>query len=476
VGYFPARSTEMTLTKKDFQDVTLVDQQHRDNQVEYFPDSVSKLKDEGCSFECTKCVIKFNNEEALDNHSENDHVPLQDIMDVDKKASIAPQKEWVTNNTADLTEMLEAIPKEVLNKDIELVEIESRQNLLEILNDKEESPKIENQVKLQHNKCTECNFKTGSETNLRLHKKQVHELTLFKCDECGVNTRTINSLKNHILRKHKGTQIDNLTVNTYNCELCDRTLPTELGRKIHTVKMHPHMAQHEKCDKCDLTFTSKAFMKIHKDKIHKGRTLKRHIEDTSEKEYLCQTCNVNYRSKSGLKIHSQTMHHSRMVRTQSIIKSPPSKKVKGDTDDKTHQETNTIGTNTEELSVNGDICLLPLSHLDLKAANTELRTEIVNLNVQLSSLRTVKENKNNIIQKLLEENENFKVEVTNLMQALVLSENPVMIQEVIEENTRVTKENIKLKQDAEYMRKHIKALKEDNSFKKGMKLFECNNC
>jgi hypothetical protein len=99
---------------------------------------------------------------------------------------IVPDNEFLTQNTKDLKEMLEALPQDAFYTGVD----EFEDDFNDILNEKVEEEKscVDGRFR-----CNDCKFKTSSRRALRAHVRFVHESNFFVCKTCKTRTKTTGS-------------------------------------------------------------------------------------------------------------------------------------------------------------------------------------------------------------------------------------------------------------------------------------------
>lgn len=160
--------------------------------------------------------------------------------------------------------------------------------------------------------CNECNKGFVSEFDYKRHVNVRHCEPKHVCDVCGMQLKTVSSLK-----EHKLTHSPSYGQRLFICEICGksylniRNLRAHL--KLHTEKssfmcnvcgkylsdkkiLNTHLKTHsgEKkfvCEFCSKSFVCKEYLKVHR-RIHNG-----------EKPFRCEICNKCFTQKSSLTIH-----------------------------------------------------------------------------------------------------------------------------------------------------------------------------
>ena len=242
-----------------------------------------------------------------------------------------------------------------------------------------------------------CGYSSGNKSATSRHKCRSGESVLFHCHQCTKVCKNPGSLKRHINVKHKDdrshvvdatssstlltdvsnekTQENNSEVvaDTSNkCELCGKTLASEINLKKHKEKVHkiilsqkalgnstigmllentapenetndkePYASLHStlltdvsndmtqksssddgakfgnKCDLCGKTLKSEINLNKHKEKVHKipqsqaapvSSTIEMPLEMSSEK-YSCEICEKVFESKVLLQKHMEDEHN-----------------------------------------------------------------------------------------------------------------------------------------------------------------------
>ena len=166
------------------------------------------VEDIQIGFKCTECDINFPTQSLSENHTNivhsDDHKtvnkPTEKITEktqeeVKPVVIIVPDIEFLTQNTADLKAILEAIPKEALEFEEDVFEKDFKL----VLNSEVETDDL-NQTNSYS--CELCNFRASSKRCLKAHKRFVHDTKFFRREYCPIKTRTELALHYHIDIKH----------------------------------------------------------------------------------------------------------------------------------------------------------------------------------------------------------------------------------------------------------------------------------
>ena len=169
-------------------------------------ESMGKVSQNICSYDCTECGILFNTQEQQKCHNDKYHTSEVIV--------IKPDDEFLTQNTNDLEEVLKFINQKSLNP---LCHEEFERDFNDILNEKVDE---EENVISDSYKCGDCKFKASSKKVLSTHSKFVHDLSFYACKFCKTKTKTIGAMKLHRVNIHKN-EIDNMTMNSEDAESGD---------------------------------------------------------------------------------------------------------------------------------------------------------------------------------------------------------------------------------------------------------------
>ena len=88
---------------------------------------------------------------------------------------------------------------------------------------------IEMQGSTKH-ACIHCDYTSSNKSNLRDHRKRMHEAKQYKCDECDYKASVYYMLKRHIDSQHAGIR--------YDCEECGYTVRRKSSLTRHFNQEH----------------------------------------------------------------------------------------------------------------------------------------------------------------------------------------------------------------------------------------------
>ena len=298
----------------EYTDVTLVPEDDQSSEI--------------LSFMCSICKKESKSEGEHDTHVEKEH---QGILTDDKEA---------LKKTSELTAALNAISTE--NPDILILQnvgdeekVKTDEFEEEVVNIKEEIMKTkqehikETQDKgvMINLKCNQCEFTTETERELRIHKKNTHEV-LLSCNQCLIKTKSKEQLKIHKQEAH---------YMNIKCEKCDFKAKGTTTLKVHILKKHLKIEMFQ-CDECVKKFPNRGLLALHK---------KKHIP-----AFKCEYCNFRGVSLKSVQVHKLHNHipnsfsnigskrdHTMVPKSNiSIGNSPPKKFKKIETKSKSNEK------------------------------------------------------------------------------------------------------------------------------------------
>jgi len=137
-------------------------------------------------------------------------------------------------------------------------------------------------------KCDICKFESRFASNLKKHKRTVHDRVKSKCNICF---KTFTYLKEHIDAMHKKNKL-------YICKDCNFSCVRISGLRSHVKRMHNESRVKETCPIC---FVKCFDIQIHLKKIHENPL-------PLENEFPCTSCSYKGSKKSYLYSHIKMAH------------------------------------------------------------------------------------------------------------------------------------------------------------------------
>ena len=154
--------------------------------------------------------------------------------------------------------------------------------------------------------CDQCDLKTPYLSNLKKHKKSVHEKVRFSCDICK---REFADIKSHI-------DVVHAKVKGLKCDMCDYSCVKSTRLKYH--KELVHLRQHLKqvCPQC---FVICSNLDGHIQRIHKKPILS--LSESDEPNLSCKECDFTSRSNLSLRSHERSTHRKEFISCSVCSKS-----------------------------------------------------------------------------------------------------------------------------------------------------------
>lgn len=145
-------------------------------------------------------------------------------------------------------------------------------------------------------KCTFCSYQSKAKYLLTRHIKKLHPVIdqIYKCDQCGFETRKRHSLKTHLLMKHTAEHL----FEKYKCQICKATFKLKSHFKRHMASYHPNDLM---CLNCD--YKSKDLI-----------DLRQHLKDQHlqvAKKFACDKCLYDTHNNSNMTRHYSSYHSSK---------------------------------------------------------------------------------------------------------------------------------------------------------------------
>ncbi|XP_014215951.1 zinc finger protein 510 [Copidosoma floridanum] len=162
--------------------------------------------------------------------------------------------------------------------------------------------------------CKQCNFKTVTVSNVKIHINKVHlKVKPYSCYLCPKTYNTHSALVDHI-NGHQGLK-------PYECDSCSFKCGSKQSVRSHILNHHQKLAKDFPCDICGKLFYRKNQMQTHRVIHDKSRrfkcnlcssyllsreSLQLHMQRSHQKNYACDNCEKSFVSKKALNNHKIT--------------------------------------------------------------------------------------------------------------------------------------------------------------------------
>ena len=135
--------------------------------------------------------------------------------------------------------------------------------------------------------CDQCQYRTKDYVNLKKHQRMHDDRFVFTCYVCGLRITSVNTIREHMMAKHKIHDIKK----PYSCDKCSRQCYS-LGA------LEAHKTRHQetstfRCTMCDEMFPSIAAERLHRQKLHLGHA------------FVCDVCGAKFTAKRLLNKHAK---------------------------------------------------------------------------------------------------------------------------------------------------------------------------
>jgi uncharacterized Zn-finger protein len=154
--------------------------------------------------------------------------------------------------------------------------------------------------------CKICGESFLHKSHLNTHMLSHKGKTPLECDVCEKLFVSASQLSQHYLSiKHKkrkeGIQA---TINSYECEFCDKTFQ---HKSIYIIHKRSHTGEKPfQCDICDKTFSIKTLLQAHEN-MHTG-----------VRPYSCDICNKSYTNHAQLYKHNKSFKHLKRKNNEPV--------------------------------------------------------------------------------------------------------------------------------------------------------------
>ncbi len=137
--------------------------------------------------------------------------------------------------------------------------------------------------------CDHCAYIANNKKNWEHHRKGIHKIDPYQCDQCAKTFSSMITLKRHLAVPHQGSS------QTYRCKRCDVVTTTFKEMYQHTKAEHP---KDIKCDQCNFMTASQSSLAAHKWRFHQARA------------YNCPHCDKAFTKPSSLSSHVSNVHEN----------------------------------------------------------------------------------------------------------------------------------------------------------------------
>jgi len=169
--------------------------------------------------------------------------------------------------------------------------------------------------------CNICGTKFDNKVAQQKHKKSSHKRPqVFKCEDCGSEFTSGQTLKAHIQSIHEGikkvcsiclkpvvdltrhvrTQHKNGNKRDFPCNVCNSQFRTKFSLQRHKETVHLKVKAWA-CDLCEKSFGEKRDMERHKKAVHFGIKNKSNL-------WNCPECDISFKLRKEYDSHKSSYH------------------------------------------------------------------------------------------------------------------------------------------------------------------------
>ena len=150
--------------------------------------------------------------------------------------------------------------------------------------------------------CEECPFRAPNINRLREHKKRKHSKVMIPCDQCLFKSGLESDLKIHKARCH----------GLFTCVMCEFVTESELKFRIHILTKHkqPKLGRaknYKKCDVCKIIPKTKAALQMHNFMKHSESDFASNASFKAH-EKTCGLCGRLFKTDRSLSLHMTKGH------------------------------------------------------------------------------------------------------------------------------------------------------------------------
>ena len=144
--------------------------------------------------------------------------------------------------------------------------------------------------------CDECDLKTPYLSNLKKHKKYVHEKIRFLCEICN---RDFSDIKSHM-------DVVHAKVKGLKCDMCEYSCVKTTRLKYHKELVHFRQHLKQACPQCFVICSDLDHLDGHIERVHNKPMLS--LAQSNEPSFSCEECEFTSRSNSSLRSHIRSTH------------------------------------------------------------------------------------------------------------------------------------------------------------------------
>nr|CAI5835589.1 unnamed protein product [Callosobruchus analis] len=256
---------------------------------------------------CIHCIKTFASNQSLDDHIVKRHPDF--IESVFKKVHECTKCTFKTITTRNLKRHILAKHPDIAGNRVTITCIYCNKTFIrkDSLEDHivKRHPDFIASVSRKVHECTECTFKTISNSQFRRHMVTHSDNVQFKCIHCNKTFASKQALDGHIIRRHPGF-IASVSRKIHECTKCTYKTVSTSHLKEHIFAKHPDIAVNReisRCIYCHKTFVRKEALDDHVVKRHPD-----FIASVSRKVHECTKCTFKTISSNNLKEHILAKH------------------------------------------------------------------------------------------------------------------------------------------------------------------------
>ena len=160
-------------------------------------------------------------------------------------------------------------------------------------------------------KCDPCGKIFYRKSAWNNHNQTFHQKLKEKCDYCSELFSTKIEVDDHIKKFHERDSYFVEEKKQIDCDLCERSFPSEKGLIFHKNNFH---TGHFPCGLCNYAFKNRVLLEVHLEKMHKNTEssdlTEKNNATKSKKDwnYICDFCNLSFNSEATIRDHVKKIH------------------------------------------------------------------------------------------------------------------------------------------------------------------------